>query len=314
MELLLAKDEKIIKSYLYSNRSQKGLGGGKYSLDKKLIITNKRVISESKSKVTVIRKEVPLSACDYISSSYAKQSRSIVGTIVCIVLALIGFVAYFIIKENMYKLIALGVGAFFIILALILFILFLLKKNAYVELEIGGKKRENNLLSVGSSNMVLNNKKKNKTIKIVVDRKISEAMINEIGALLLNTKAGIFGGDFENQNNEPEHEDHESLDKQPEKFIIPDSNSHEETNEEIKQHEEEFEPEEPLMYEKYNEEDIEDLEKLEPQDEVLDEEDIEKEDYNYQEESHYNEYEYQEKDNNGQRNDDEDSNDNKYEA
>ena len=188
MELKLAKDEKIIKEYLYSTRAQKGLGGGKNSLEKKLIVTTRRVISESKSELTVIRKEIPLEACDYITSSYSKQATSLIGAIVCFVIGLIGIIASFVVKDEIYKFIPLGVGAILIALGIVLLVLFFIKKSASVEVRIAGKLSEHSLLSVGSSNM--GSRKKAKKIKIIVDRHSSEIMVNEIGALLIDVKAG----------------------------------------------------------------------------------------------------------------------------
>ena len=188
MELKLAKDEKIIKEYLYSTRAQKGLGGSKNALEKKLIVTTKRVISESKSSLTVIRKEIPLEACDYITSSYSKQATSLIGAIVCFVIGIIGIIASFALGDSVYKYIPLGLGALLIALGVVLLVLFLIKKSASVEIRIAGKLAEHNLLSVGSSNM--GSHKKAKKIKIIVDRNTSEIMVNEIGALLLDVKAG----------------------------------------------------------------------------------------------------------------------------
>ena len=210
-DLKLAKEEKILKEYLYSTRAQKGLGGGKKTIDKKLIITNKRVISESKSEYTIIRKEMPLFACDYITSSYAKQTTSLAGAIVCMVIGLIAIIVSFVLKEQMYKLIPLALGIVLIAIGIILLVLALLKKSASVEIRIAGKEAEHSLLSVGSSNMTRT--KGAKKIKIIVDRETSETMINEIGALLLDIKSGNFELEPETAESKAEEETEEKEEK-----------------------------------------------------------------------------------------------------
>ena len=267
MELKLAKNEKIIKEYFYSTRAQKGFGGKKNTLDKRLIITNKRVINEAKSSLSVIRKEVPIEACDYIMTSFSKQARSLLGAIVCLIIGIIGAIAYFIVEQNYVKLGALGVGVLFLIIGIILLISFFMKKNASVEVIIAGKMEEHNLLSVGSSNMS-SSRKIAKRIKLIVDRKTSEIMINEIGALLLDVKSGV--------SLEPEKEEIKEMpafEKKDEDFV--EAKEDEVIEEEITEDEgisEEVENKEEAISDELfnNEEESKEEEKIEP---------LEKEDY-----------------------------------
>ena len=89
MELKLAKDEVIVKSWDYSAE------GGMLTRDKaisNLTLTNKRIISTVENKITLNRDEVPLSAVRTVSAVYGANRtfwpkvQAVVGGILCIVL------------------------------------------------------------------------------------------------------------------------------------------------------------------------------------------------------------------------------------
>ena len=89
MELKLAKDEVMIKSWDYASQ-------GKWYTKDKLIanftLTNKRVISTMENKITLNRTEVPLSAIKNISAKYGSNRtfwpkvQAVFGGILCIVI------------------------------------------------------------------------------------------------------------------------------------------------------------------------------------------------------------------------------------
>lgn len=89
MELKLAKDEVIVKSWDYSAE------GGMFTKDKaisNLTLTNKRIISSIENKITLNRNEVPLSAVKTVNAVYGARRKfwpmvqAVVGGIFCLVL------------------------------------------------------------------------------------------------------------------------------------------------------------------------------------------------------------------------------------
>ncbi len=72
MELKLAKDEIIIKSWDYSSE------GGMFKRDKlisTLTLTNKRIVSTIENKLTLNRDEVPLYAIKAVSATYGAHGK-----------------------------------------------------------------------------------------------------------------------------------------------------------------------------------------------------------------------------------------------
>ena len=89
MELKLAKDEVIVKSWDYSAE------GGMLTRDKaisNLTLTNKRIISTVENKITLNRNEVPLSAIKTVNAVYGARRtfwpkvQAVFGGILCIVI------------------------------------------------------------------------------------------------------------------------------------------------------------------------------------------------------------------------------------
>ncbi|MBP5408035.1 MAG: hypothetical protein J6Y42_02740 [Bacilli bacterium] len=181
MEIRLASNEVIYKKFEYTTRK------GKNS-KRSLIVTNKRLISEIMDKTGVKRKEIPIEEAEFISTSYANTKSSVVGIVILIILgaALEGVGLKVPIPIPYGQFIAYGIGALFLILAIILLIKYFINRQATVELTISGVKRETNIISLGSSNM--SSKGKMNDIKIQVDRNQSIKMVNELGATLLDVK------------------------------------------------------------------------------------------------------------------------------
>lgn len=73
LELKYGKSERFIKSYTYCNSSLRGRGGEE--VQKNLIVTNKRLIIESKGIYDLSRNEIGINFIDRIDSSW-KKSRT----------------------------------------------------------------------------------------------------------------------------------------------------------------------------------------------------------------------------------------------
>ena len=181
MELKLANNEQIVKTYTYSTRSIKS-NAGKENVNNNLIITNKRIINESVSKKTVIRKEIPVEAADYVYTVFATQGITL---LVAIIAAVAGVLSLIIgVTTDMTILTVLGIVMLVIAVAAV--IKFFLNKGAGVMVEISGKMGEHSLMQMGTSS--LTKSVRLRKLKIKVDKSVSEAMVNEIGALLLDLK------------------------------------------------------------------------------------------------------------------------------
>ena len=203
MNLLLSKGEQVIKEFQYGEKKAKGLfAGKKNNVKRSLIVTNKRIVSQSEGPNTTARKEIPLSAADYVTSSFTKKQRSLVPAIIALVFGLIALIAGLVIKTKngsgdpimamvIVQIGLLVIGGGLLILGIVLLILYFISKTAGVEIVIAGKCLETQLLSVSSSNLQVG--KKVKLFKIVVNREVAYPMINELGALLLDLKAGAIG-------------------------------------------------------------------------------------------------------------------------
>ena len=249
MEIRLASNEVIYKKFEYTTRK------GKNS-KRSLIVTNKRLISEIMDKTGVKRKEIPIEEAEFISTSYANTKSSVVGIVILIILgaALEGVGLKVPIPIPYGQFIAYGIGALFLILAIILLIKYFINRQATVELTISGVKRETNIISLGSSNM--SSKGKMNDIKIQVDRNQSIKMVNELGATLLDVKNLNLEQLQETQKEEkvePKREEKKKNKKEekieePKEEIIPEE---EPVQEEIK---EEIIPEEEPVQEEIKEE------------------------------------------------------------
>ena len=194
MGFQLAKGERIVKEYNFGSGTSSGL-----------TVTNMRLVSQMEGHGAVVRKEIPLSSADYVSTAIKKGSRSIAPFIVFLVLAVaFAVLAYFsplvvtmilnpmniVLDEAAMNYIAIGiygVAGVFAILALVNLVLFLAKKSTGVEIVISGKCLETELLCASSSTGGV---AKTQPLQFTVNRKVAEALMNELGALLLDLKSG----------------------------------------------------------------------------------------------------------------------------
>lgn len=181
MTLKLAKNEIIIKRFDYTTRKIK-------NSKRSLIVTNKRIISEIMDRNSVMRKEIPVSEAEYISTSYANTKSSLLAFILFLILAIVaGIVGWKVELPVPYMNYGLyGLAGLFLLLACIMLGKFFKNRAASVEITISGKKMETQVFSLGSSNM--SSKSKAKDLKIQIDRNQSIAMVNELGAVLIDVK------------------------------------------------------------------------------------------------------------------------------
>ena len=198
MELLLSKGEEIVKTWEYGEKKAKGLfSSKKNNVKRSLIVTNKRIVSQSQGANTTARKEIPLSSADYVTSSFTKKQLSFIPAIVAAVFGLILLIVGLVIKgkdeydkilmpQYIFKLGFIALGAILLIVAIVLLILFFVNRSAGVEIIIAGKCLETQLMNVASSNLA--KAKKAKLFKIIVNKEIAFTMINELGAILLDLK------------------------------------------------------------------------------------------------------------------------------
>ena len=223
MGFQLAKGERIVKEYNFgSTMSSHASPTKRGNVVNSLVITNKRVVSQTQGGSTVIRKEIPLSSADYVSTSMTTSGRSIAPFIVFLILGIaFAALAYFSplvvnliltpmnieLDEAIMNYIALGiygVAGLFAVLAIINLILFIAKRSMGVEILISGKCYETELLNASSTT---GGQAKPQPFKFTVNRKVATALVNELGALLIDLRAGNYRGDAHApspQGNEPD--------------------------------------------------------------------------------------------------------------
>ncbi len=206
-QLRLANNEKIVKNYDYSTVT-KGIFK-KDVTQNSLTVTNRRVVLQSVSNHVAARKEIPVSAAEYVDATFAKNGRSLLKTILCGILTIAFLVVFFIVNGKLNEAAeavdeAVGATADFSGLALLLLIpagialiatiinllIYIFSLGGAVLITIGGRRSEVTLLTLGASNMV--ESKGSESIKIKVDRSVSETMVNELGAVIMNINDGAY--------------------------------------------------------------------------------------------------------------------------
>lgn len=181
MSLLLSDDEKVLKSYEYSNTTGKKGLFRKEQISSKLIVTNKRIIDEHSGDKGVSRTEIPVESADYIGTRFTKKMPSLLLGIVLIVL---GVIAAIVAAIVFIPLIVLGL--LLLIIGAVMIIKAFLGRSGMVVVQISGYKGDHNLMSLGSSMGVFASSVKK--IKVAVNAEVAEQMVNEIGAMILNIK------------------------------------------------------------------------------------------------------------------------------
>ena len=189
INLVLSKNEKVVKEYAYGEEKVKGLIAGavhkKENVKNSLIITNKRIINQTLGPNKVARDEMPIDAAEYVYSSLKKDQKSIVPAIISMVLGLILLIVGLVVKVNILNIVLIILGVLGLVGGIVLLIMWFMSKTAKVEVHISGKTPNTQLLEVSTSSIVT---KKIREFKIIVDRDVAAQMVNEIGAIILDTK------------------------------------------------------------------------------------------------------------------------------
>ena len=199
-QLRLGNNEKIVKNYDYSTVT-KGIFKKEVTTNS-LTVTNRRIVLQSVSNHVASRKEIPVSSAEYVDATFAKNGRSLLKTILCGIITVAFLVGFFVINSKMNQLVggaeginpvaiiflvAAGVG---LIMTAINVLVYIFSLGGAVLITIGGRRPEIELLTLGASNMV--DAKGTDSIKIKVDRHVSETMVNELGAVIMNINDGAF--------------------------------------------------------------------------------------------------------------------------
>ena len=187
-QLRLANNERIVKNYNYSTVT-KGVFK-KETTQNSLTITNRRIVLQSLSPRSAARKEIPVSAAEYVDATFAKNGRSLAKTIISAILTIALFVAYFTLGEQLGEMVTyiLIPAALALVATIINIFVYIFSLGGAVLITIGGRRSEVTLLTLGASNMV--EAKGSESMKIKVDREVSATMVNELGAIIMNINDG----------------------------------------------------------------------------------------------------------------------------
>ena len=186
--MTLANGEQIIKNWDYA--TQKGSTG---KLKKSLIVTNKRIVHEVHSHVARAHDEIPLDSVKSISMSSVRKTP--VGAIFSIILGTILAIASFFFgnggsAEEGEVAATLLIPVILLILGGILVIAGILGLgHGAFTLVIATKGLEGTPLYTGTSNLVTK-RRKQKKVKIKVDLKVVDDIMDSLGAILLDNVKG----------------------------------------------------------------------------------------------------------------------------
>jgi len=192
-DLKLSAGERIVKDYDFSVANVAS-GSDKEKIARHLVITNKRIIHRAEGDKSISQNEMPVTAADYIYSTFGVFSKNLFGPILMILIGLV------LIILNAIKLggsgIVYAVGAVVLVAGIIWLIILILSMKATVMIRISGKAPQNRILTIGTSEVTVVNarkkgkaKQKTEVLSIKVDKNVACAMVNEIGAIILDMKA-----------------------------------------------------------------------------------------------------------------------------
>ena len=174
--MTLANGEKIIKDWDYAK--QKGNAGLAGKIKKTLTVTNKRIVHEVHSNVARTHQEIPLNSVKSITMSSVRKVPT--GAILAIILGILTVVAMFMLPgmDAKSKMIGFGVGILLFIIGILS-----LGKGSFT-LEISTKGLEGAPLYVGGTGFAAK-KKKVKKVKMKVDLKVVDDIMDTLGAILV---------------------------------------------------------------------------------------------------------------------------------
>lgn len=183
MALEFGKNETVVKTYTYSKKTASGKTKGEYQAS--LIVTDKRIISETQSKDLIYRKEMSVMDADFVSCSYATKKRSLVGAVVAFLLGVAVIAAGFLVDVVSFL---RYVGIIGIVVGVILVILYFALRKAGVQVSISGGSPEYEVMNLGASTLSSGKDSQNRQVSVTVDRETAILMVNELGATIQNAK------------------------------------------------------------------------------------------------------------------------------
>ncbi len=191
MSVQLAKNEKLIREFEYAN------GGAKVS--KKLRVTTQRIIhEETAGKYLAIHREMPLEDAKYVDAALGKISKVALlvwGWILMLIGAGLGAFAYLedlgvdlfgITDLNMVLLITGGLIAF---IGFILFLSFFGSRHTLLKCVISTDHAVSPVISISEMPVVKSTKATREiTLDLQVNRKAAKALVEELGAAIIEAK------------------------------------------------------------------------------------------------------------------------------
>lgn len=185
METMLAKDEVLIKQYDYASTKSRH-----DTVLHSVIVTDRRIISQSQGERSFVRDEMPLDHADYIVTDFDSYKKSFTLSIVLFILGVLlaagGFVWSRFVENTYWFLIPTGLSIVAAVFAVISLIVALTKKGASAEIEIRSRQPVYEMLSFSANG--IKSITRIEKLKIKVDKEVAEQMLNEIGALILEYK------------------------------------------------------------------------------------------------------------------------------
>lgn len=199
MFIKLATNEKVIKKYDYAT-TQEGIIN-KRTTEQSLIVTDRRVVKvESCDKVGYQKKNVSEIPVDSITGVHAKSSSSFKFSYLVwgIISAIVGLMMLFTGDSDDKETASVIFGIVLVALAAFLIYLFVKSRRNVLICNFVVADRTNHALNLGgvSTNTLFgrfanfHSMGHSKFIKIVVDAKVADELVREIGALLIDIKSG----------------------------------------------------------------------------------------------------------------------------
>lgn len=191
MATSLVKNEKIIKEYDYSRTSVKhGLLSPKTAQSQKLTVTNQRIIHEVTSVRkfsgnSITRKEIPLSASTFVSTSFKKR-RSLIFLIVAILSLLVGVFATITVSwDDEFSITPLVISA---VIGGAFLLRYFLSTRASLVCSIATKGVCSSIMELGASSLVSSRKPHIKRIRIYVDAAMGYEIAEQLGTVILQAQ------------------------------------------------------------------------------------------------------------------------------
>lgn len=178
MNIILGKDETLLKEWVYSVTKQKGAA----TVTRSIALTDKRIISEASSPYAISHVEIQNKDVEEVDSAFAaaRNPKYLVGTVIGVIAAITGAI----IKQN----IVLYGG---LALAVLFLIIFLAVKKCGMDVSVYKRNHEIPVFSVceGISEVKprkLFRRKKKKPVRIVtkIDPNVAREIVESISAYI----------------------------------------------------------------------------------------------------------------------------------